>query len=48
MIDEEFYKKINLGVNMVIGAICYGMFAYLFYISMTKQGGSYFDMNPES
>ena len=41
-IDEAFYKKITLWGNIVIGAVCYGMFAYLFYISATKQGGSYF------
>lgn len=41
MIDEAFYKKTNLWVNMVIGAICYGMFAYLFFISATKRGGSF-------
>ena len=41
-IDEVFFKKITLWGNIVIGAVCYGMFAYLFYISATKQGGSYF------
>ena len=41
-IDEAFFKKITLWGNIVIGAVCYGMFAYLFYISATKQGGSYF------
>lgn len=42
MIDEEFYKKINLWGSIVIGALCYGMFFYLLYISATKRGGSYF------
>ena len=41
-IDEAFFKKITLWGNIVIGAVCYGMFFYLLYISATKQGGSYF------
>ena len=39
-IDESFFRKVTLWGSIVIGVLCYCMFAYLFYISITKQGGS--------
>ena len=41
-VDESFFKKVTLWGSIVIGTICYCMFFFLCYLSMTKRGGSFF------